>query len=148
MILKTITTVAFLAIRGATAAVQTQHQQVQRKLIDEARFDEVVAKLETDVIEFARHLESLYETRCDEIQLEECANGNYYECSSLYPNQECLTGDSYHVEACGDIDSGCSGLHDFSISTVRLLSELARGDNGNPTDPQVIETICYTTAME
>lgn len=146
MNLKTFLYVAFLGVHGAAA--QLQHQQVQRKAIDEARFDEVVAKLEADVVEFARHMESLYETRCEEILLEQCAFGNYYECSSQYPNEECLSDASYHVDSCGAIDSGCSGLHDFSISTVGLLSKLGNGVNGNPTDPQVIETICYTSAME
>eukprot|EP00934_Nitzschia_sp_Nitz4_P000711 Nitzschia sp. Nitz4//scaffold26_size159584//86339//88449//NITZ4_002497-RA/size159584-snap-gene-0.34-mRNA-1//-1//CDS//3329545100//711//frame0 len=142
-----LTTVLFCAV-GASSVAAFPHQQapnmVARKVaVNEARFDEVVAKLEADVVEYARLMESLYETRCEEIQLEQCANGNYYECFSQYPQEECLSGTSFHVEACGDEDSNCSGLHDFSISTVRLLSD----SYANP-DPQVVETVCYTAAMD
>jgi hypothetical protein len=118
--------------------------------IDEARFDQVLAKLEGDVVEFARQVESYYANRCEEIELAQCSRGNYDECSSIYPNQECVGGDSYHIPECGDASpvGGCSGLYDFSASTVSLPAELANGANGNPTDPQVIETVCYSSAME
>jgi len=49
----------------------------------------------------------------------------------------------YAIPECGSGQS-CNGLFDHTISTVRLPANLATGHNGNPTDPNVVEAICYT----
>ena len=114
---------------------------------NEGKFNSVIAKLESDVIQFARQIESFHATRCEDIQLGNCQEGNYDDCQSMYPNQQCLADESYHIPVCGD-SGACSGLLDFSISTVRIPSDLVFGQYSNPTDPQVIETICYTQKMD
>lgn len=130
------------SLKALFAAAQT---------FNEGKFNNLIAKLERDVVDFARAIESFYSTRCQDLQLENCTKGNHDDCQSIYPNQECLAGESYHVPLCGESavnGQGCSGLVDFSTSTVRIPSDLASGENNNPTDPQVIETVCYTQAMD
>lgn len=118
---------------------------------NEGKFNSLIAKLEEDVLDFAREIERFYATRCQDIRFGQCSQGNYDDCQAVYPSQQCLPGESYHVPVCGDSlpdGTGCSGLIDFSVSTVRIPSELTPARNSNPTDPQVIETVCYTQAME
>eukprot|EP00977_Amphora_coffeiformis_P015581 scaffold4562_cov178-Amphora_coffeaeformis.AAC.10 len=125
------------------SSVITQAQST----FNEGKFNSLIAKLESDVLEYARQIESFYATRCEDIQLGSCQEGNYDDCQSTYPDQQCLAGESYHIPVCGD-SKDCSGLVDFSISTVRIPSDLVFGQYSNPTDPQVIETVCYTQKMD
>ncbi|KAL7486334.1 hypothetical protein ACHAW6_011933 [Cyclotella cf. meneghiniana] len=64
---------------------------------------------------------------CDTETPTDCAKSNYTTAS--VPIQICI-------------------LNDKSQSTVILPSTLADGLNDNPTDPQVIESICYVSVME
>jgi hypothetical protein len=121
------------------------------QIFDEGKFNSLIAKLEQDVVDFAKELERSYLTRCEDIRFDACEYGNFDDCQTVYPNQQCLPGESYHVPVCGKSfpdGTGCSGLIDFSVSTVRIPSELTPARNSNPTDPQVIETVCYTRAMD
>lgn len=133
--------VVVILLDGSSKIIQAQNT------FNEGKFNSLIAKLESDVIEFARQIESFHATRCEDIQLENCQEGNYDDCQSMYPNQQCLADESYHIPVCGD-SGACSGLLDFSISTVRIPSDLVFGQYSNPTDPQVIETICYTQKMD
>jgi len=114
---------------------------------NEQRFKELVAKMESDVVELAREVETLYEGRCDISRLNECSQGSYDDCLSVYPSQTCPGGAAYHIPACGDGET-CSALYDFNVSTVTIPGDLADGPDGNPTDPQVIETVCFTRDLD
>ena len=144
-------TLSFMAITLWLLLLQSTFVAAQTDF-NEGKFNALIEKLESDVVKFARQLESFYVDRCQDIQLERCSAGNYDDCQSAYPNPQCLAGESYHVPVCGDEiatnGDGCSGLVDFSISTVRIPTESALGEDKNPTDPQVIETVCYTQAMD
>ena len=115
---------------------------------DERKFNTLIEKLESDLLEFKEQIEDIYATRCENFQSNACYQGNYDECQTLYPNQQCLSGENYILpQVCGDPTS-CSSLVDFSVSNVRINSNLVSGENNNPTDPQVIETVCYTQALD
>jgi von Willebrand factor type A domain len=113
----------------------------------EAEFEALVARMENDVISFAREVESQYQNRCNEISLQECSQGNYDECSSLLPNQICPGGEDLNNARCGDGIS-CSAFWDYSVSNVRLHRDLTGADGRNPTDKSVIETICFTQQLD
>ena len=84
---------------------------------DEAKFAEVVAKMEDDAFEFAQYVETLYKDRCNTDTIAQCADANYEDCFSLYPNPICPAGDNYEIEHCtGGSAASCSALYDFSIS--------------------------------
>ena len=108
---------------------------------NEAAFNNLKEKLEQDALELGRYIEELYATRCADIQLEQCAKGNYDDCLSLYPNQQCLSGANYAIPACGNfsqVGNVCAGLFDLSITSISIPAKLADGISGNPTNPQVI----------
>jgi hypothetical protein len=113
----------------------------------EAEFNALIAMLEADVLELARKVALLYENRCSEDIFTGCARSNYHECMSLSPNQTCPGGKDYNVAKCGDGIS-CSGLLDFSVSNVRLHSKLVDFTSGNPLDPNVIDTVCFTQQLD
>ena len=148
-LLRYLLSLVFLTLSRRNVAGQT----TTISAANEAKFSELVAKIEGDVAELAQQVELLYATRCDDSALRGCALGNYDECSSLYPQQTCLGGPDFFISACAgganhSSSATCSGLWDFSMSTVRIIKELADGVNGNPTDPQVIETVCFTRGLD
>ena len=49
--------------------------------------------------------------------------------------------------ACGDGET-CNALWDKTISTVSLPSALAQNPFNNPSDPEIIESACYTRLVE
>jgi hypothetical protein len=113
----------------------------------EADFDALIASMESDAIELARQVELLYQNRCNEVSLRQCARGNYDECTSLYPNQTCPGGQDLNVAQCGDGVS-CASLWDYSVSNTRLHTDLVGASGGNPSDPNVIETVCFTQQLD
>lgn len=114
---------------------------------NDQRFKQLVTKMENDVVGLAREVEGLYEGRCDGSRLSECSKGNYDDCLSVYPSQTCPGGPDLHVPSCGDGET-CSALYDFTVSAVTIPGDLADGPDGNPTDPQVIETVCFTRDLD
>lgn len=113
----------------------------------EKEFEALVSRLENDVITFARQVELLYQNRCSEVSLQECSQGNYDECSSLFPNQICPGGEDLNIAQCGDGIS-CSALWDYTISNVVIHKDLTSSDGRNPLDKSVIETICFTQQLD
>ena len=93
----------------------------------------IIAKLESDVVELARTVEGLYANRCT-TALNDCSQNNYDVCTSEFPNPSCPRNDELIIDVC---DSSCAALFDFTTSSVDLPHDVANGDNGNPTDPQV-----------
>ena len=93
-------------------------------------FNELVGKLKADAFEFAREVERLYTNRCDIDTMNSCTDANYGECQiAQYPQQQCLEGPNYRVDACHgsstghDMSSSCGALWDFSVSYVDIFSE-------------------------
>ena len=90
------------------------------------KFTELVAKIETDVVEFAGEVERMLEDRCLESIYDDCDGKNYDDCQSLYPNQTCLGGANYFLAQCSGVENmtdstriaehTCSALYDFSVS--------------------------------
>jgi hypothetical protein len=96
---------------------------VQGQAFNEAKFEELVAKMEADVMELARAVEDVYATRCDfDVTVNSCGHANYGDCISMFPNQQCRGGLDYSSPNCngsGDNSSSatkCSSFFDFSVS--------------------------------
>lgn len=114
---------------------------------NENKFQELVTKIEGDIVDLAAEVESLYAGRCDDVLLSDCFQGNYNDCLSQFPTETCPGGTNFNIPACGD-GSACSGIFDFETSAVTLPGSLANGQDGNPTDPSVIEAICFTRNLD
>jgi len=102
---------------------------------------------EDDMIKLALKVEELYQDRCEATLLQDCFQGSYDHCLSSYPNTTCHGGDDLNTPACGD-GITCSTKYSFSVTSVSLPREVATGPNGNPTDSQVIETVCFTRGLD
>jgi len=116
-------------------------------LAGEAEFDALVEKMEQDVLELARKVEQLYQTRCDSNTIEQCSQGNYDNCVSEYPNPVCLGGDDRVTAGCGD-GIKCSELLDHTVSNIRLPEQVADAKENNPSDHKVIETVCFSRQLD
>lgn len=113
----------------------------------EAEFLQLAADIEADVLEMAREVERLYKERCSDVTLKDCYKSNYEECLSAFPNSVCPAGEQLADTICGN-GTKCSRLWDYSTSRISLPGEVADGPDGNPTDPQVIETICFSRKLD
>lgn len=113
----------------------------------ETEFLQLVSDVETDVLKMATEVERLYKQRCSDITLNDCYKNNYEECMSRFPNQVCPSGEQLADTICGD-GTICSRLWDYSISRVSLPQAVANGPHRNPTDPNVIETVCFSRALD
>jgi hypothetical protein len=103
----------------------------------ERQLDQLIAKMEGDVVEFARQVEAAYQDRCT-TALSDCALNNYDGCASEFPNPTCHKSEELAVEACSaSASDNCAALFDFTTSNIRLPRDVANGKHGNPTDPQV-----------
>ena len=58
-----------------------------------------------------------------------------------------MMSDELVISACGDGET-CNALWDKTISTVSLPSALAQNPFNNPSDPEIIESACYTFLVE
>lgn len=113
--------VLFLAALLLLRVNNDNNAVVKGQAFNEAKFEELVAKMESDVIELASAVEEAYEKRCDSETITACGLGNYADCLSSFPKQECRGGLDYSSPDCngsGDNSSTtmCSSLFDFSIS--------------------------------
>jgi len=50
-------------------------------------------QMEAEVLAFKDEIERAYGRRCDESTLAQCSRNNYDNCSSVYPNEECMSED-------------------------------------------------------
>jgi len=126
-----------LVLQAAAVLAQTS--------FDDSRFQQVVEKLEADAFELRDQVESLYTKRCD--SLSTCQQANYDDCYTSFPNPTCPAGLDYHIEACGATMT-CSGEYDFSVSSFSLPPSTSNGQGGNPTDPRVLESVCFTRELD
>mmetsp|Transcript_17970 Transcript_17970/g.32529 ORF Transcript_17970/g.32529 Transcript_17970/m.32529 type:complete len:631 (-) Transcript_17970:1364-3256(-) len=107
----------------------------------------IMQRMEYDVLAFRDEMERAYTARCDTPTLTECSENNFNDCSSTYPNQQCMKADELVVSSCGDGES-CNGLWDKTQSTVRIPANLAQAPQDNPSDPEVVESVCYSRLAE
>jgi len=114
----------------------------------EDEVEAILKRMESEVLDFRDELERAYSSRCDTNTLAECAKSNLNDCtSSFLNNQQCMASDELVISACGDGET-CNALWDKTISTVSLPSALAQNPFNNPSDPEIIETACYTRLVE
>ena len=99
---------------------------LSEQVFNEVKYRQVVEKLESDAIEFAREVELAHLFRCDERTLGDCFQNNYDDCLSVHDNQVCPVGANFAIPTCG---TECSGLWDFTASSVSVP-----GHNRNPSD--------------
>ena len=64
--------------------------------------------MEADVLSFRDEIERVYTSRCDAATLSACSKSNYNDCSSTYPNQQCMKANELVIESCGD-GTACNG---------------------------------------
>jgi len=107
----------------------------------------ILERMNSDVLAFRDEIEAAYSQRCSTDTLNQCARGNYNDCTSAFPNQICMDPSELVMQQCGDGRS-CNALWDKSVSTVAFPAALAQGEGNNPTDDEIIETACYTRKAE
>lgn len=114
----------------------------------EEELESLIMRLNSDVIELRNEVESSIETRCDSIS--GCWMSSYHECQSAYTQLQTCPSESELGIVFAQCGAGirCNGLIDFSVSTVRIPANLAKGPNQNPTNPNVIEDVCMTAPTQ
>jgi hypothetical protein len=69
-----------------------------------------------------------------------------------FPGQTCPDSPDRYIPDCGDGTTKrgitCSSLWNFTVSNVRVLKDYAKGKDQNPTDPDIIETICFIQDLD
>ena len=75
---------------------------------NEAEAESILRRMEERVRDFRDHIEDMYKYRCHRLTLTECANGNFDECSSTYPNSQCIDASEFIDSTCGN-GNNCNG---------------------------------------
>jgi len=116
---------------------------------DEAQAREFMDQMENDVKLLAKAVENDFKSRCN-TSLHGCNGSNYDAYYSKFPTPTCVTSmEDYFVANCTPSGGGggqCGALFDFNASNVVLNCEI--DGNGNPTNPVVIESICYSRSLD
>lgn len=100
-------------------------------------------RMENDARLFAKEMEQflLPTNKCSEQLNELCSEGNYDACSSELPKAMC-PGYEYVIPQCGGgQEGGCSGLYDFTASTVSLAPDKDRMFPGSLSEKEK-DSIC------
>lgn len=100
----------------------------------EKELDDLMAKMEADVVALARQVELLHKDRCSGA-LSGCNQNNFDECLSYFPNATCDPASDLTIPACAS--EGCSAKYDYTNSLISLPPKEPTDAEGNPTDPQV-----------
>jgi hypothetical protein len=112
------------------------------------RFDEIVKHLEGTLFDFGREVVERHGSkRCDLDSLKQCVGNNYDACVSTHTSQTCPQTPSFGGMGTS-VWCDCGFLFDFERSVNMIPSDLTTGDDNNPTDPGVIESICYTQDLD
>lgn len=101
-------------------------QRVHSTTIEqENNFQNLLEKMESDVLALRDEIERVYQYRCNLSTLRSCGYNNYNDCTSSYPNEACVSDDEF-VISCGD-GTACKGkdqcesemkqTHDFISAT-------------------------------
>mmetsp|Transcript_15592 Transcript_15592/g.30897 ORF Transcript_15592/g.30897 Transcript_15592/m.30897 type:complete len:723 (+) Transcript_15592:115-2283(+) len=112
----------------------------------ENNFKNVLEKMESDVLALRDEIERVYQYRCNLSTLNSCGYSNYNDCTSSYPNEACVSEDEFVIN-CGE-GMACKASWDITTSKVSIPEALATEAQGNPTDPEIIESVCYTRLAE
>ena len=129
-------------------ASPTQNHLIQAADADkENEVRSILEHMERQVLYFRNEVEYSYNKRCETSTLASCSRNNLNDCTSTFPNQQCMEADELVISACGD-GAYCNGLWDKKASTISLPTAVANGPSGNPSDPEVIETACYSLKAE
>ena len=139
--------------RVAAALLLTSLTQLNLQPFAHARSDKenevklILQRIEEDTLKLRDEIEIAYSKRCNIDTLSQCSRSSFNGCSSVFPNQQC--SNELVIEACGGKGGGmCGALRDKTTSVVSIPSALAQGEKENPTDPELIETACYTLLAE
>ena len=119
----------------------------------EARVSEILSKMQGDALAFRNEVERAHAGRCSAETLSACYMGSSSDCSSVFPGQVCMEPGEAVIAACagsgdGSGDGACNALWDKTSTVVKIPSALASGRWGAPSDPEAIETVCYTRDLE
>mmetsp|Transcript_24982 Transcript_24982/g.51235 ORF Transcript_24982/g.51235 Transcript_24982/m.51235 type:complete len:770 (-) Transcript_24982:208-2517(-) len=109
----------------------------------EIAFQAILQRMEQKVLALRDEFERVYQFRCDTNTLDQCGRNNYNDCYSSYPDAECAAGDEYFEIKCENGET-CPASWDIKRTKVTIPDSLALGPDGNPTDPEIIESVCYT----
>lgn len=88
--------------------------------------EQMFQKMEDDTRLLAKQMELflLPENKCSDEVIRTCTEANYNVCNSELPSATC-PGYDYVIPACGGGQKGgCSGLYDFTATTVSLVKQL------------------------
>ena len=116
----------------------------------------ILEHIQKGTLKFRDEIERVYGERCNADTLSQCSRSSFNGCSSVFPNQQCMENDELVIEACAgepgeknEKDYGvCNALWDKTSSVVSIPSALAQGSMQNPTDPELLETACYSNMAE
>ncbi|CAN0427083.1 unnamed protein product [Pylaiella littoralis] len=100
-----------------------------------ALYEDLVLDMKAEVLQ-------AYNLRCA-VTEGECAFLHLDACRSRFPSGTCTQDEI--LDICADED--CGMVRDYENPTVRLPESVANGDNLNPTDEDVIETMCYSVLL-
>jgi len=128
-----------MAFRGSFAIAASADKENEVKSI--------LQQMELDVLAFRDEIERAYSLRCETETLAECDQSNFNDCSSVFPNGQCMKAGELIISTCGDGVS-CNALWDKRSSTVSIPAVIAQAPFDNPSDPEVIESACYSRLTE
>ena len=110
--------------------------------------------MEDDTLELKAEVERLYQKRCDIETLGSCGRQVHDHCVSSLSGRECIVGNVLGHPMC-DFKSNqtasttpCGTRYTYEHSVVMLHESLKGGVDDNPTDPQVVESICFTQGLD
>lgn len=119
--------------------------------VNEGQFRRLIDRMREDVLELRSEVERLYSNRCDPATLQDCQRNVHSTCVSTITTGTCHGGIVMSNPICGQNQEGsssCGTLYDYEHSAVFLPGSLQTGTDRNPTDPKVIESICYTQDLD
>ncbi len=87
----------------------------------EIEFKAVLERMESDVLALRDEIERVYQYRCDLSTLDECGYNNYNDCTSAYPNEECVVEDEFKINCGGDLACKGEPQKNYQMLTIYIL---------------------------
>ena len=114
-----------LSAAALLALASPQQYSANAAIADkENEVESILNRMVSDALLFRDEIIRAYRLRCETETLTECARNNYNDCSSTFPNQQCMKKEELVVSACGDGES-CNGEYNSDISMC-LMNNLCR----------------------
>jgi hypothetical protein len=98
--LDAITSTGYSALEAPVGVARTSNEEAAESILRD---------MEIAVLAFRDHIESVFSSRCDSETLARCAKSNYNECSSTYPNSQCIGATEVIDSPCGKDGNNCNG---------------------------------------